>query len=150
MPIYWINLRPWKLYFVLEKSLNFVSLKLYKPWWQYSHSNCVTKKQTCRPVNILTVVSLQTKHSQVRVAMYCLCDLFYISLSTLYVSLYSRMDKAFGERIDGTGMHAFSSLQCKDIWWDVRVVLSGKVKSGVTVAKYSLVATFWLFWNEWS
>ena len=62
------------------------------------------KKQTCRPVNILTVVSLQTKHLQVRVAMYCLRDLFCISLSTLYVSLSSRMDKAFGERIDGTGM----------------------------------------------
>ena len=54
-------------------------------------------------MNILTVVSLQTKHLQVRVAMYCLCDLFSISLSTLYVSLSSRMDKAFGERIDGTG-----------------------------------------------
>ena len=39
-----------------------------------------------------------------RVAMYCLCDVFYISLSTLYVSLSSRMDKAFGDRIDGTGM----------------------------------------------
>ena len=55
-------------------------------------------------MNILTVVSLQTKHLQVRVAMYCLFDLFSISLSTLYVSLYSRMDKAFGDRIDGTGM----------------------------------------------
>ena len=54
-------------------------------------------------MNILTVVSLQTKHLQVRVAMYCLCDLFSISLSTLYVCLSSRMDKAFGERIDGTG-----------------------------------------------
>ena len=38
-----------------------------------------------------------------RVAMYCLRDLFSISLSTLYVSLSSRMDKAFGDRIDGTG-----------------------------------------------
>ena len=55
-------------------------------------------------MNILTVLSLQTKHLQVRVAMYCLRDLFYISLSTLYVSLSSRMDKAFGDRIDGTGM----------------------------------------------
>ena len=55
-------------------------------------------------MNILTVVSLQTKHLQVRVAMYCLRDLFYISLSSLYVSLSSRMDKAFGDRIDGTGM----------------------------------------------
>ena len=71
---------------------------------------------TCRPVNILTVVSLQTKHLQGRAAMYCLCDLFSISLSTLYVSLYSRMDKAFGDRIDGTGMHAFSSLQFKGVW----------------------------------
>ena len=52
----------------------------------------------------MTVVSLQTKHLQVRVATYCLCDLLCISLNTLYVSLYSRMDKAFGDRIDGTGM----------------------------------------------
>ena len=69
-------------------------------------------------MNILTVVSLQTKHLQGRAAMYCLCDLFSIIwVHHNYVSLSSRMDKAFGDRIDGTGMHAFSSLQCKEIIW---------------------------------
>ena len=62
------------------------------------------KKTDLPTCQYLKVMSLQTKHLQVRVAMYCLCDLFSISLSTLYLSLYCRMDKAFGERIDGTGM----------------------------------------------
>ena len=100
-------------------------------------------RHACRPVNILTVVSLQTKHLQVRVAMYCLRDLFYISLSSLYVSLSSRMDKAFGDRIDGTGMlslvynaKAFCKTTGRFKW---------KIKSGVTVAMYFLFATFWLF-----
>ena len=31
MSIHWINIGPWKLVFLLEKSLNFVGLKLYEP-----------------------------------------------------------------------------------------------------------------------
>ena len=31
--IFLFKLRPWKLFFVLEKSLNFVGLKMYEPWF---------------------------------------------------------------------------------------------------------------------